>query len=252
MIAKRDSLSPADPEIEETLREVLGAVLPDDAHDLILAVALERSRLRTLPPVGPLLRVFVFDALHDTVSSMFNAGIARQVLTRAARALDGLDDRQRAKLQSGRRVATSVAEARTAPPIDKCPEGPQNTLPAPRAEEQVVLLVSHSAMTWAELDEALAPDVRVIATAQATAVHETLRGRDAATPVVLDYREGVTETVLASLVPELPPDSYVILWGPRALVSTLLSHVKSPFESWVHCPEDVPPSKVASIVRQYL
>jgi hypothetical protein len=250
--AKPDSLSPADPEIEETLREVLGTVLPEDSHDLLLAVALERSRLRSLPPVGPLLRVFVFDTLHDVVESMFNAGIARQVLLRAARALDGLEDRRRTVLVSGRRPATASADARTAPPLVNRPEQLQNTLPAPRAEEQVVLLVSHSAMTWADLDEVLAPDVRVVATAQTRAVHETLRGRDAATPVVVDCREGVAETVLASLVPELPPDSHVILWGPRSLVSTLLSHVTAPFESWVHCDEDMPPSEVAKVVRRYL
>lgn len=130
--------------------------------------------------------------------------------------------------------------------------GDRPTVEAPPNQNRRVILVTESPLAWALFDRALGAHAGVFATARMPAIVKALRSCAGGVPVVLDCRQSVDVTLMSQIVPELPRNSRVVLWGPHDRVAAMLSRTSGVFDAWTHFAGSTPAEEVAATVIDHL
>ncbi|MEM9074062.1 MAG: hypothetical protein AAGE52_36555 [Myxococcota bacterium] len=227
----------------ETVREAVAAVAAPEVAARILRRALHLAQESEVPPGGSRLRVFVEHHLRAATTFVMGEDAATAIRDQLAPLLV--------------RIPTiAPAIALDEPPLLELEADTPSILPDPLPEPATLRRV-----LVATLDEdrnvALRRALRGIAETEAiedvVALLDAIEGRSDNLLLIIDCEDpSVQPTTLATIAPDLPVESIVVLWGASEEELDAATVLVPDSSRWIACDQTAEVDSVASMVRALL
>jgi hypothetical protein len=230
--------------VEVAFREALSAALTPDAHDLALALSLERAGLRELPSTHREIAIFLDGPFRTSVNQLCGESMARVVVGEARALTSFLGSSQ----TSGTRPRPEVIEQNVTarPPAVEASDRATIRVPHGLTPTPIIVLTHDRAMY-----EAVAREVGTrgdVLQAHNLTPFLTALHSDGLDPVLMvDGRTAEIRAKLSDCAARVPSSSHVVYWGDD---QPLLEAMPDPRtrESWVAIELDAEVADVIAIV----
>jgi hypothetical protein len=230
--------------VERAFREALGSMVTADAHDLALALSLERAGLTKLPCTNRDIAAFLDGPFRTSVEQLFGASVAR-VVVGEARILTAFVGARRAS--GARPREPEVVEENVTVRPESDPLGretirvPHTLTPTP------IVAVTDDRAVFDAITREVGNKGAVLMAHNLTPFLTALHSDGLDPLLVIDARSPSIRMKLSDFARRVPETSQVVYWGDDRDLLQVLPDPKSR-ESWVAIEVDAEEADVVAIV----
>lgn len=241
------------------VRESLAAYATPALTERLVRLALLRAGETGVPAGGARFREFarhlrriVESELGTEEADMVERGV-EAILARAPAAEEDDDISHVEPIARARyeRAAARHGVPEADPPASAEPRGaPEGG--APQRTPSLVVAASGDSSRIVRVQRLLRADVSFRGAGDAMALLDVLEPRSAPVVVVDCQVPAIRPATLAALVPELPPDTHVVLWGLDPEEADQLHALAEGARAWRRCPSESTDRELATVICELL